>query len=101
MESRPITYTNLDEVRKIVRTGAAEAVFYFRGESGAASTPREQRALRWLELVPLLVLGLMDGKGAVLTARKLQSIGKQGIKGYAKAILLPRFKRLIYSEIGP
>ena len=87
VESRPITYTNLDEVRKIVRTGAAEAVFYFRGESGAASTPREQRALRWLELVPLLVLGLMDGKGAVLTARKLQSIGKQGIKGYAQAIL--------------
>eukprot|EP00966_Prymnesium_polylepis_P144246 3330593-Prymnesium_polylepis.1 len=71
-------HSDLDEVRKIVRTAAAEAAFYFRGENGEESTPREQRALRWLNFVPLMVLGLMDDKGAVLTARALQKLGRQG-----------------------
>ena len=80
-------YSDLDEVRKIVRTAAAEAAFYFRGENGEESTPREQRALKWLNFVPLVVLGLMDDKGAVLTARALQKLGRQGVKGDAQSML--------------
>ena len=87
VESRRDVYTDLDEVRKIVRAGAEEAAFYFRGENGAASTPRQQRALRWLNFAPLVVLGLMDNKGAVQAARVLRDLGRQGVKGYTQSML--------------
>ena len=38
----------LEAVKAIVRKGASRASFYFQGENGSASTPRQQRALRWL-----------------------------------------------------
>ena len=87
VESQPAVYTDLDAVRKIVRTGARRAVFYFRGANGEDSAPQDQRALRWLHFVPLIVLGLMDDKGAVMNARSLLKLKRQGVGGYAASML--------------
>eukprot|EP00966_Prymnesium_polylepis_P333777 7389196-Prymnesium_polylepis.2 len=87
VDGKPAVYKDLDAVRKIVRSAAAEAAFYSRGANGADSAPREQRALGWLNFVPLLVMGLMDDKGAVETAKALQKLGRQGVKGYAQSML--------------
>jgi hypothetical protein len=87
VETNRAVYTDSDAVRKIVRKGASQAAFYFRGASGEDSVPVEQRALRWLNFVPLLVLGLMDDKGAVTTARSLLKLKRQGVAGYAVSML--------------
>ena len=60
VEARPTTYDDLNSVRATVRKAASTAAYYFQGENGAQSTPRQQRALRWLRHPALLVLGLLD-----------------------------------------
>ena len=88
VKERAATFTDLDAVRTLVRNAAATASHYFQGEEGAASTPRQQRALRWLKHPALLLHGLMDEKGhAVQTAKELVRMAVQGSKGLATAML--------------
>ena len=85
---RSSVYTSLESVRGIMRKAAGSASYYFQGEKGADSKPREMRALRWLRHPALLVLGLMDEKGdAVRTARELMDMAKQGLAGICQAML--------------
>ena len=63
VKERAASFPDVNSVRSLVRNAAAAASRYFQGEDGAASTPRKQRALRWLKHSPLLLLGLMDEKG--------------------------------------
>ena len=88
VEERSAIYPNLNSVRGIVRSAARMASYYFQGEKGAESKPREQRALRWLRHPVLLALGLRDEKGhARETARALIAMAVQGTAGICKAML--------------
>ena len=89
-----------DKVRRIIRKAAETAVAYFCGKRGAASSPREQRALRWLNHPALLVLGLLDDKGhAVRTARELLDMATQGTKGIVAAMLPFMPEGLTHAEL--
>ena len=88
VEERSAVYLNLENVRNIVRKAARTASYYFQGEKGAESKPREQRALRWLRHPALLALGLRDEKGhAKETAQALTAMAVQGMAGICRAIL--------------
>ena len=88
VKERAASFPDLNSVRSLVRNAASTASSYFQGEEGAASTPRQQRALRWLKHPPLLVFGLMDEKGhAVPTAKELVRMAAQGTKGLAREML--------------
>jgi len=101
VESRPAVYdADHDKVRRIIRKAAETAVAYFCGKRGAASSPREQRALRWLNHPALLVLGLLDDKGhAVRTARELLDMATQGTKGIVAAMLPFMPEGLTHAEL--
>ena len=88
VKERAASFPDVNSVRSLVRNAAAAASRYFQGEDGAASTPRKQRALRWLKHPPLLLLGLMDEKGhAVQTAKELVRMAAQGTKGLVREML--------------
>ena len=88
VETRPAIYANKDEARSVIRKVAATAVYYFQGEKGEESLPRQQRALRWFNHPALLILGLMDEKGhAVETAKRVVKMATQGVAGIAEKML--------------
>ena len=101
VEARSAVYAkHHDKVRSIMRKAAGTAATYFCGKKGAASLPREQRALRWLNHPALLVLGLLDDKDhAVQTARELLGMAIQGTKGLVAAMLPFMPDGLMHSEL--
>ena len=45
VKARPAVYTNLEDVRAVVRSASGKAARYFQGKKGAASAPRQHKCL--------------------------------------------------------